>query len=80
MPRPGWLGIVLDHGHCEALCAPRIADLVAGAGPVEGIAIDIPIGLLDQGCRTTDAAARACLEKLGALRSAHSSMARAGSC
>jgi predicted RNase H-like nuclease len=71
MPRPGWLGIVLDHGHCEALCAPRIADLVAGAGPVEGIAIDIPIGLLDQGCRTTDAAARARIEKLGALRLLH---------
>lgn len=63
--RAGWLGIVLNDGHCEALCAPRIADLVTDAGPVEGIAIDIPIGLLDRGRRTADAAARPCIGKLG---------------
>jgi predicted RNase H-like nuclease len=63
--RAGWLGIVLDDGHCEALCAPRIAGLVTATGPVEGIAIDIPIGLLDQGRRTADVAARARIGKLG---------------
>jgi predicted RNase H-like nuclease len=72
--RAGWLGIVLDDGHCEALCAPRIADLVTDAGPAEGIAIDIPIGLLDQGRRTADAAARARIGRLG--RSVFSTPAR----
>jgi hypothetical protein len=37
--------------------APRVADLVAEVGPVEGIGIDIPMGLLGQGHRTADAAA-----------------------
>ena len=50
--RAGWLGIVLDDGHPEAVFAPMIADLVTNIGPVEGISIDIPIGLLDHGRRT----------------------------
>jgi len=47
--RKGWLGVVLDDGRCEAVFAPRIADLAAGVGPVDGIGIDMPIGLLEQG-------------------------------
>jgi predicted RNase H-like nuclease len=63
--RAGWLGIVLDDGHPEAVFAPMIADLVTNVGPVEGISIDIPIGLLDHGRRTADVAARARIGKLG---------------
>jgi predicted RNase H-like nuclease len=33
--RAGWLGIILDDGHPEAVFAPRIADLVTNIGPVE---------------------------------------------
>ena len=29
---PGWLGIVLDHGHCEALCAPESPTLLLVRG------------------------------------------------
>jgi predicted RNase H-like nuclease len=64
--RKGWVGIVLDGGRIEALFARRIADLVADAGEVAGIAIDIPIGLPDRGVREADRAAR---QQLGRLAS-----------
>lgn len=63
--RQGWLGIVAVDGHCEALFATRIAGLVTSAGPVEGVAIDIPIGLLDWGRRSADIHARARIGRLG---------------
>src|SRR5215472_12323188 len=63
--RAGWVGIVVDEGHCEAMFAPKVAGLVASVGPVEGIGIDMPIGLLDRGSRTADAAARARIGRLG---------------
>ena len=64
--RKGWIGVVIDGGQVEALFARRIADLVAGAGAVAGIAIDIPIGLPERGARQADRAAR---ERLGRLAS-----------
>ena len=64
--RKGWFGIVADGGRIEALFARRVEELVAGAGEVSAIAIDIPIGLPDQGVRHADRAAR---EKLGRLAS-----------
>jgi predicted RNase H-like nuclease len=63
--RKGWLGVVLADGQCEAVFAPRIVDLAADVGPVDGIGIDMPIGLLEQGLRTADAAARARIGRLG---------------
>ena len=64
--RKGWIGIVAGDGGVEALFSPRVADLVAGAGEVAAIAIDIPIGLPDRGVRQADRAAR---ERLGRLAS-----------
>ena len=49
--RKGWFGIVTGGGGVEALFPPRVADLVASAGGVAAIAIDIPIGLPDRGVR-----------------------------
>lgn len=72
--RTGWLGIVVDDGRCEAVSAPRVAQLISDAGLVEGIGIDIPIGLLERGLRTADAAARARIGRLG--RSVFSTPAR----
>lgn len=42
--RRGWVGVRWD-GSTEVLVAATIAELVAAAGPVDAIAIDIPIGL-----------------------------------
>jgi predicted RNase H-like nuclease len=64
--RKGWFGIAAGGGGVEALFSPRVADLVAGAGDVSAIAIDIPIGLPDRGVRQADRAAR---ERLGRLAS-----------
>jgi predicted RNase H-like nuclease len=63
--RTGWVGVLVDGGNCTAVFAPLIADLVGPAGPVEGIGIDIPIGLLDGGLRSADAAARKRLGRFG---------------
>jgi predicted RNase H-like nuclease len=64
--RKGWFGVVVDDGRIEALFSPRVAGLVADAGEVSAIAIDIPIGLPDRGVRAADRAARG---KLGRLAS-----------
>ncbi len=64
--RKGWFGVVIDDGRIEALFSPRIAGLVAAAGEVAGIGIDIPIGLPEQGPRAADLAAR---QRLGRLAS-----------
>lgn len=58
----GWIGIALGPGQLIAYTAARIDDLVATAridGPVEVVAIDIPIGLPDSGPRQADDLARA---------------------
>ncbi|MCD9197352.1 DUF429 domain-containing protein [Aeromicrobium wangtongii] len=42
--RSGWVGVRWD-GTCDVLLAATIDELVASAGPVDAIAIDIPIDL-----------------------------------
>lgn len=66
----GWVGVLLtghdhsddghDHGdRVEVRTAPVIAELVAQTGPVDVVAVDIPIGLPDRTRRRADVAARA---------------------
>lgn len=57
--RTGWIGIAVGNGPPESHFAPLIDDLVREAGPVEVVAIDIPIGLPDTGSRKADELARA---------------------
>jgi predicted RNase H-like nuclease len=55
--KAGWIGIVLSHGTVSAYVAAGIGDLVEDAcsgGPLSVIAIDIPIGLPDQGRHQAD--------------------------
>ncbi|MPZ82952.1 MAG: DUF429 domain-containing protein [Actinophytocola sp.] len=59
--KAGWVGIALTGDHVEAYQARTIGDLVADAwsdGPLDVVAIDIPIGLPDKGQRAADLAAR----------------------
>jgi predicted RNase H-like nuclease len=55
--RTGWVGVVWD-GSTEVLVAPTIGELVAMAGPVEAVAIDIPIGLPADAPRQAERLAR----------------------
>jgi predicted RNase H-like nuclease len=60
--KAGWVGIALGGGPARAYFAVLIEELVLAAesdGPVEVIAIDIPIGLPDSGRRKADEQARA---------------------
>jgi predicted RNase H-like nuclease len=59
--RTGWVGVLLADERVEVYAAARIEDLLAAAeagGPVEVVAIDIPIGLPDAGRRRADELAR----------------------
>src|SRR5215217_4842128 len=52
--KAGWIGIALGDGQVAAYTAARIDELVAAVsadGPIEVVAIDIPIGLPDAGPR-----------------------------
>lgn len=65
----GWVGVRLDGNSTSACFAPEIGELVTTAehdGPLSVVAIDIPIGLPDQGRRAADVLARA---EIGTLRS-----------
>jgi predicted RNase H-like nuclease len=58
----GWIGIVLSGSEVAAHAATTIEQLFAAAtaaGPVEVVAIDMPIGLPDSGPRSADLLARA---------------------
>lgn len=60
--KAGWIGIALTGETTTAHTAARIDELVAAAhadGPVEVVAIDMPIGLPDDGTRRADGLARA---------------------
>jgi hypothetical protein len=59
--KSGWIGIALSEGMISAHSAAGIVDLVGEAGsggPLDVIAIDIPIGLPDTGRRQADVLAR----------------------
>jgi predicted RNase H-like nuclease len=58
----GWVGVVLDeHGAVRAVAGRALPDLLDQAPTLAAVAIDIPIGLLHQGFRDADLAARAFL-------------------
>ncbi len=57
--KAGWVGIAVGDGPLGSYFAPLIDDLVREAGPLEVVAIDIPIGLPDTGSRRADELARA---------------------
>jgi predicted RNase H-like nuclease len=60
--KSGWIGIALNDEMTTAYTATHIEELVAAAradGPIEVIAIDMPIGLPDAGPRRADQLARA---------------------
>jgi predicted RNase H-like nuclease len=55
--KSGWVGIAWTEGSISAYTAADISGLVEGAavdGPLEVVAVDIPIGLPDMGRRATD--------------------------
>jgi predicted RNase H-like nuclease len=57
----GWIGIVLSGRQPRSCVRPEISELVALAvadGPIDAVAIDIPIGLADSGPRQADLLAR----------------------
>jgi predicted RNase H-like nuclease len=65
--RAGWVGIALSGDRVDAYQTRTIADLVASAvadGDLAVIAIDIPIGLPDNGRRLADVEARAAVGRL----------------
>ena len=62
----GWIGVVLDDdAEPAAAFGPHIADVVAWAGDVDAIGIDIPIHLNDDSDRPCDTAARRALSPHG---------------
>jgi predicted RNase H-like nuclease len=57
----GWVGVVLSGNRVSAVVHTEIGGLVAMAaagGPLDAIAVDIPIGLADSGPRQADLLAR----------------------
>lgn len=67
--RTGWAGVVWDGGAVHGAFGVRLADLLAevrAAGPLDAVALDMPIGLPDTGVRAADLLAR---EALGSRRS-----------
>jgi predicted RNase H-like nuclease len=68
--RAGWVGLLLTSSSRGRVCvAPTFADLVADAatrGPLELVAVDMPVGLPDSSRRQADVLARA---ELGPRRS-----------
>lgn len=56
--RGGWIGVRWDGTTAEPLFEASLADLIQTAGPVAAIAVDIPIGLADDGQRRCDISAR----------------------
>src|SRR5215475_4780884 len=65
--RAGWVGVALAGAGSTVHVGASIGDLVAAAdadGPVEVVAIDIPIGLPDAGRRQADLLARARIGRL----------------
>ena len=60
--RAGWIAVRLDPGGAgDKRLLPRLARAAAGLAEVARICVDMPIGLVDQGARPCDRAARAVL-------------------
>lgn len=60
--KEGWVGIVLDDGGPpRAVCAASIAEVVALAGAVAVVAVDMPIGLPVAAARSCDLLAKQAL-------------------
>jgi predicted RNase H-like nuclease len=58
----GWVGVVLgEHGAVRAVAGRALVDLLDQAPALAAVAIDIPVGLVDEGFRDADLAARAFL-------------------
>lgn len=64
--RDGWVGVGWDGATPAPVFAPTLEQLCAGAGAVDVVAVDMPIGLTIDGPRPCDAAVR---PLLGARRS-----------
>jgi len=59
--KAGWIGIALDGNTIRGYLEPTIGELVTEAesdGPLDVVAVDIPIGMPDEGLRTADVEAR----------------------
>jgi predicted RNase H-like nuclease len=62
--KAGWVGITLQGNETRGYLASTISDLVdqaAADGPLEAVAVDIPIGLPDEGRRQADVLAKAAI-------------------
>ena len=57
----GWVGLALSEAETSAAAGPTIASVLASLGPVEVVAVDVPIGLARSGHRAADVAARGLL-------------------
>ena len=66
--RLGWVGALLDGGAVRLLALPDVAAVLAVAA-AEMVAIDMPIGLSEDGVRACDVAASALLKPTGASSS-----------
>ena len=65
--KAGWFGITLDGTTVRGYVAPTIGELVTDAesdGPLAVVAVDIPIGMPDEGYRTADLEARKAVGRL----------------
>ncbi|WP_151769838.1 DUF429 domain-containing protein [Streptomyces abyssomicinicus] len=61
--KQGWVGIRLTDGaYAGSLVDLRLESLVARAGDVDAVAVDMPLGLVERGWRAADLAAKALLE------------------
>ena len=64
--RGAWLAVVLDDGRYEgATLAPRIADVLALHPDARAVAIDIPVGIIEDYGREADTAARRFIQPRG---------------
>jgi len=52
--RGGWVGVRWDGSHLDCRWATSLAELVAGAGPVEVVGVDMPIELVPDGTRAAE--------------------------
>lgn len=57
--RKGWVGFVVDDRYTACRFAVTVGELVAELGKLDGIGIDIPIGLSEDARRAADVSAKA---------------------